>query len=435
LADTMHKQKTGSKPEPRWLTTLRKQAQARYSQMGWPTPQEEEWRRTDLSDIPFDAYTSADPQSLQPERSTGKEGPIAESSSQSEEGSYGGSIRFYNGSLESLHLQPQWRERGVRLAVLNESVEGSNSAEGLQIRSLFNRSNRSIDNRLQAWNHSLWDHGVYLYIPPSVEVTEPLLFDFLLQGEKQLSMPRVLVYLDRGARATVIQRVSERGQGEVLCNAGLHLLVGENAGLDMVSIQNLGSRSLFFNHGEASVQRDGTLRTFEALFGARLSKTRLDCSLEETGSEARLNGLYFAREDQHMDIRSIQRHNAPQTNSRSFYKGAVRDSSRTIYQGLIEVSPLASKTDAYLTNRNLILSSGARADSIPSLKIDTNDVLCSHGSTTGRLNPEDIFYLMSRGLPRREAEKLLIGGFFEEVLQQAPAVASGAIRKLIQDRL
>jgi Fe-S cluster assembly protein SufD len=136
-----------------------------------------------------------------------------------------------------------------------------------------------------------------------------------------------------------------------------------------------------------------------------------------------------------MDIRTVQRHRAPSTTSRAFYKGALKDRSRAIYQGLIEVSPGAAKTDAFLTDRNLILNDGARADSIPSLRIDTNDVKCSHGSTTGKIDEAQVFYLMSRGLARAEAERMLTLGYFEELLASVPESLAEELRGLIERRI
>ena len=131
-------------------------------------------------------------------------------------------------------------------------------------------------------------------------------------------------------------------------------------------------------------------------------------------------GIYLAHGGQHMDVRTVQQHKAPNTYSRAVYKGVVRESARAIYQGLIHVLPLAQKTDAYLTNKNLIMDDGARADSIPSLKIETNDVKCSHGSTTGKVQEDELFYLMSRGLTRKDATELIIMSYFQDLIDLAP---------------
>jgi Fe-S cluster assembly protein SufD len=153
------------------------------------------------------------------------------------------------------------------------------------------------------------------------------------------------------------------------------------------------------------------------------------------GADAKINGLYFAEEDQHLDLRTVQYHRAPHGGSRTFYKGAVRDEGRSVYQGLIEVAPGADKTDAYLTNNNLILNDGARADSIPSLRIQTDDVKCSHGSTTGKIDPAQLYYLETRGYSEAEARELLVEGYFEEVAAGLDARLGDVIRSVVHQRL
>jgi Fe-S cluster assembly protein SufD len=185
----------------------------------------------------------------------------------------------------------------------------------------------------------------------------------------------------------------------------------------------------------AEVGRDSSLRHFDAEFGARWAKTRVDCFLDGPGAEAFLNGAYFCGAGQHMDLRTVQRHRSPKATSRAVYKGAVAGGGRTIFQGLIDVAAGASGTDAYLTNRNLILGEGARSDSIPTLIIGNNDVKCSHGSTTGRLNAEELFYLESRGLSEADAREMLIVGYFEDILTPAPVMFKDGALAAIKGRL
>jgi Fe-S cluster assembly protein SufD len=148
-----------------------------------------------------------------------------------------------------------------------------------------------------------------------------------------------------------------------------------------------------------------------------------------------LDGLYFTHADQHMDLRTVQRHEAPTAYSRTIYKGPLRDEGRSVYQGLIRVEENASGTDAYLTNNNLVLNDGARSDSIPSLQIGTNDVRCSHGSTTGRIDPLQLFYLMSRGYKESEAVEMLIEGFFDEIVAKLPEILRDELRETIAQRV
>jgi Fe-S cluster assembly protein SufD len=166
--------------------------------------------------------------------------------------------------------------------------------------------------------------------------------------------------------------------------------------------------------------KDSSFDRVEVKLGASLARTRIDCSLEGRGAEAQLDGIYYCGPGQHADVGTIQRHVSAGATSRAYYKGAASGGGRSVFQGLIDVSEGAAGTDAYLSNRNLLLGDAARADSIPTLRIGNNDVKCSHGSTTGRLGEEELFYLHSRGFSEAEARELLVLGFFEEVLARAP---------------
>jgi Fe-S cluster assembly protein SufD len=211
-------------------------------------------------------------------------------------------------------------------------------------------------------------------------------------------------------------------------------VVGDAARLRYFEEQNLSGASTFFSNGAATVGRDAELLHFAASLGSSLAKTRLDCTMAGPGGTANLNGVYFAAGKQHMDLRTVQHHRAGSSYSRSHYKGAVRDSARTVYQGLIEVMPTAPKTDAYLTNRNLILNDGARADSIPGLRINQDDVRCSHGSTTGRIDQAQLFYLETRGLSPHEASQMLVTAYFQELVDQMPAVLKEPVLAALGER-
>ncbi len=183
------------------------------------------------------------------------------------------------------------------------------------------------------------------------------------------------------------------------------------------------------------MERDSRLSHFEGILGGGFIKNRVEVELAGSGSELRLNGLYFADNDQHVDMRTVQRHAADHADSRTFYKGVIGDEAETIFQGLIEVSHEATGTDAYLTNNNLLVSDEAKSDSIPSLNINTNDVKCSHGSTSGKINEEQIYYFQCRGFSRDDAEQMLILGYFEELIDELPEKVQTNVRTRIQRRL
>ncbi len=419
---------------PQWLNELRAEAMRKFRTLEWPTPQEEEWRRTDLSDLPLDRY-------LAEQRGKGAAGGSALQSAGLDAPEHqAGRVAFSDDECVRSEVRQDLEQRGLRLIPLPKGLTGTDGrlAAGKaadDIRELVLMGIRKADNKVAAWNAGAWNAGALLYVPRGLESDEPFWLDLAISGKHPFSAPHLFVYLESGSRVQVIQRVVGAGEQEGLCNAGVDVLVGENAQLDLVLVQEIGRSSVFFSHGNARVERDGRLRLFEAHFGGSMVKSRFEATLAGSGADVYLRGLYFSGGKQHLDIRSVQRHLAPNTGSRSFYKGAVRDEARTVYQGLIEVGPEAAGTDAYLQNKNLILNDGARADSIPSLRILTNDVKCSHGSTTGKVDKEQLFYLMSRGFSRSEAERMLIIGFFDDLIKEAPVHLQDELRSRVQSRI
>jgi Fe-S cluster assembly protein SufD len=185
-----------------------------------------------------------------------------------------------------------------------------------------------------------------------------------------------------------------------------------------VSIQNLSQETWHFANHHARVERDAELDWVAGGFGAKKGKIRIQNDLSGPGATSRVTGAYFADGEQHMDYDTFQEHMAPSTESDFAFKGALRESARSVWRGMIRVEPEAQKTNAYQENRNLLLSDQAHADSIPGLEIMANDVRCTHGATLGKVNREELFYGMSRGLSRSEAERLIVRGFFQDVLDR-----------------
>jgi Fe-S cluster assembly protein SufD len=398
--------------EPAWMREMRAEAGARMEAMSWPTASDEEWRRTDVSRLDLPSFT-AGPSAPAPCPREGDPGPAA------------GVIRFDGGRCIEMALAGAWKEQGVRLVPLELALEEFE----IVLHRLFRDGLLAADNRLAAWHFAQWSHGAFVWVPAGLQLDAPLIVELAEQGaggtgQSAVSAPHVSVVIGEGARATVVHRIAgtdgPNGRNSpLLVNAAMDIQLGAAASLELCEAQDLGPSALYFRHARATVARDASLRHLDASFGARLVKSRIDCSMDGRGSEAILVGAYFCRAGQHMDIRTVQRHRAPSATSRATYKGAVTG-GRTVFQGLIEVAEGASGTDAFLSNKNLILGESARADSIPTLKIGNNDVRCSHGSTTGRLSDEELFYLESRGFSPNDAREMLVVGFFEELLDRAP---------------
>jgi Fe-S cluster assembly protein SufD len=408
--------------EPAWMREMRAEAGARMEAMSWPTASDDEWRRTDVSRLDLSSYMA---------------GPAAPATCprEGDPGATAGWIRFEAGRCIEVALAEAWREKGVRLVPMELALEEFE----IPLHRLFHDGLLAADNRIAAWHFAQWSHGAFVWVPAGLQISAPLIIELAEQGaagtgQSTASAPHVSVALGEGARASVVQRISgaptregspgsrdrkDGAAGPLLVNAAMDIQLGAAASLELCEAQDLGPSALYFRHARATVARDASLRHLDASFGARLVKSRIDCSMDGRGSEAILDGAYFCRAGQHMDIRTVQRHRAPSATSRATYKGAVTG-GRTVFQGLIEVAEGASGTDAFLSNKNLILGDAARADSIPTLKIGNNDVRCSHGSTTGRLSDEELFYLESRGFSPNEAREMLVVGYFEDLLDRAP---------------
>jgi Fe-S cluster assembly protein SufD len=231
-----------------------------------------------------------------------------------------------------------------------------------------------------------------------------------------------LVWVEPGAALTYVHESASNSEpsGQTLHTGIVEIHVGDGANLRFVELQSWGEHVWNFTHERARVDRDASLDWIFGAIGSKLTKNFSDLDLVGEGATGRMSGFYFTDGTQHLDHDTQQNHLAPHTTSDLLFKGALRDHSRSVWQGMIYVAPGAQKTDGYQANRNLVLSRHARADSIPGLEILADDVRCTHGATVGKIDPEQIFYLRSRGIPQNEAERLIVEGFFDPIMQRIP---------------
>jgi Fe-S cluster assembly protein SufD len=208
--------------------------------------------------------------------------------------------------------------------------------------------------------------------------------------------------------------------------------VGEAAKLTFVETQSWGEHVWNFTHERACLEKDAEMEWVIGSLGSQLSKNFAEIDLTGEGANGRVSGFYFTDKNQHLDHDTQQNHNAANTTSDLLFKGVLKDKSRSVWQGMIYVAPGAQKTDGYQKNPNLVLSEDARADSIPGLEIMADDVRCTHGATIGQIDPTEVFYLNSRGIPTEDAEKLIVEGFFDPILQRVPYES---FRQRLQDAI
>jgi Fe-S cluster assembly protein SufD len=280
----------------------------------------------------------------------------------------------------------------------------------------------SDDHRFRALHAALWSSGTFLYAPKHVEVALPLITQTWLGTAGGAIFPHTLVIADEGSKVTLIEAHASAPAGpRTLASGVVELVLRPGAQVRYVSVQEWGPP--MWEVGSlirASLDRDATLASLVVALGGGLVKADVESQLRGPGASSEMLGLYFGTGSQHVDFHTMQEHHAPHTTSDLLYRGAVKDHARAVFAGLIRVHEGAQKTNAFQANRNLILSEGARSDSIPKLEIMANDLRCTHGSATSRLNEEHIFYLMSRGLPRRQATFMIVEGFFADLFDRLP---------------
>ena len=275
------------------------------------------------------------------------------------------------------------------------------------------------DEKFAAHNAALWERGLLVVVPRGVELDQPLYVRIANSADGGSLFWRLLVVAEEGARFTLIEEyASAHPEVAGYSNAVVELFVEQNAKLEYVSLQNLSQQTWHFASHHARVERDAELDWVAGGFGSKKGKIRIQNDLAGPGATSRVTGAYFADATQHLDYDTFQEHMAPNTTSDFAFKGALRDDASTVWRGMIRVERDAQKTNAYQENRNLLLSREAHADSIPGLEILANDVRCTHGATLGQVDREQLFYLMARGLPRAEAERLIVRGFFQDVLDR-----------------
>ncbi len=284
------------------------------------------------------------------------------------------------------------------------------------------RTVRPDESRFTALAAALESGGAFVYVPDGVTIARPIHVLFSRQTPDLGTFPHVVIALGAGADAAVIEEYVSHGESGIGVNVGAtEITVGQAASLRLATFQRWGGNVYHFGTERARIGRDAKFHWTYTALGGKLTKVDLEMHLDGEGSEAKFSGCYFGNGTQHFDFHTFQSHNVGHSTSDLLFKGALRDRARMVYQGLIKVHKDAQRSDAYQANRNLLLSEKARADSIPSLEIEANDVRCTHGATVGQVDEEQLFYLRTRGLPRPEAERMIIQGFFEPVLERIPA--------------
>ncbi|HTK31235.1 MAG TPA: Fe-S cluster assembly protein SufD [Candidatus Saccharimonadaceae bacterium] len=401
--------------EPVWSLERRRAAAGILKTLTFPNRESELWRRIDFRSleaalpdldpfrVPARARNLEDLPAIVVERLAGEASQVALVVQQDS-----GIV------LEQTH--PALEKQGVIVCSMERAVK----QHGDRVQALLGSRLEPDYDWYVALGATLRSGGAFVYVPDGVEAALPIrLFQNLTAGA--LAAPRTVIVLGEGARATVIEeQLSETADGVAFHAGGTEVFVGEGARLVYATLQDWGRNVFHYSNARARVARDGELQWIQTVIGGRMVKSHAYYDLDGPGAQAFVHGFMFGDQRQHFHLHTLQRHLKDHTTSDLLIKGCLKDRARSVYQGLIQVSEGAQRTDAYQANRNLLLSDQARADSIPGLEILANDVRCTHGATIGHVDEEQMYYLMARGLPKSEAQRLIVEGFFAPVLDRIP---------------
>ena len=412
---------------PAWLEARKLDDQGAYADMPRPDSDTmEDWRRTDVSHIDPRTYALEDPAAAFGD---------PEPSRNWERGGEGGAlVQQRDGRSRVAGLPAELANQGVIVSSLEDAARDH---PDLVRRYLEAEVVPAGAGKFAALNAAFWRGGSFVYVPRGVSAALPVWAAFTTRSApgSHAVLPRSLVVVDDGASLVYTDEYSSAaatGDEPVLSSAVTEVVLGDGARIQYLVLQQWAGNVDHFATHRMHVGRDCQADLVVAATGSSLSKVYMEVAMMGPGSSARISGLVIADGRQHFDYQSLQDHLAPNCVSDLLVKGALRDEARSVYSGLIKIRREAQHSDAYQANRNLMLSPAARADSIPKLEIEANDVRCTHGATVGQVDPDQLFYLQSRGFSEREAQNTLVHGFFQPVIDR---IALEQVRQQIHEAI
>jgi Fe-S cluster assembly protein SufD len=341
-------------------------------------------------------------------------------------GAYAAILVVRNGAVSYAEIDPSLAGQGLYVGDVVDLPDGDD---------LLGSVAQSTIDAFTELNTAFLPGAAVVHVPAGLAVERPVLVVHWLTGDGAAAFPRTIVQAAPDSEVTVVEH---QGSPDVrlFVDPVVEIDVGNAARVRYLNVQALGPRVWQVGYQASRVGRDATLQSSVVALGGDYARVRTDSVIDGRGGSSYLTALYFADGDRMHDFRTVQDHAGPSSTSDLLFKGAVQDHGRSVYSGLIRVRKEAVGTNAFQTNRNLVLSEGASAESVPNLEIETNDVRCSHASAVGPIDEDQRYYLESRGVPPEAAERLIVLGFFNEVLDRLPAPALiPTIRRAVAERL
>ena len=416
--------------EPQWLREARLEGWRAFEEMPLPrwTKGIAQWWTTDVSALDLTTLSAYVPANRTPEEARSTVSLEGESEQE------GCLLVQINSEVAYLQVPESVVAQGVIFLSLEDAVREHPEL----VRKYLHKLVAPNKDKFAALHSALWSGGVFLYVPEGVTVEQPVHVVYRLDTPGAVTLGHTLIVTERGANVRYIEEFhSDEMAGHQALHSGvIEVAVGEEAKVEFTSMQEWGRNVYSFATRYATVDKGGLMHWVIGEVGAKLIKAHAETQLLGMGAKTLTRGICFPDGDQHYDNTSNTHHAAEDTFGDILFKGALRDVSRLGFEGIIKVDHGAQRTDSYLTMNTLFLSEGARANSIPGLEILADDVKCSHGATVGTVQEQEVFYLMSRGISRNEAEKLIVGGFFEPVIEEMPLESvRQRLRDIIQHKV
>ncbi|HEY0981451.1 Fe-S cluster assembly protein SufD [Schlesneria sp.] len=399
-----------SRREPSWMSDLRRGAFETYRELLQTELDPEEWKRVDTRAFRADKFAIQTPSTAN--------AVAAFETLLATRAEFAGFVSHIDGASSPSKLDEDLVKQGVLYGNLSDLLQTHGD---ILKPHLMTRAVKPEADRFAAWHSAYCTGGTVLYVPRNVQISKPLYSLIGLAAAGAADFSHTLVILEEGASATLLEETSSTSPDLPGVHVGaVELLLAPRSNLCYVQLQNWNDKVWHFAHQVGRVDASASLQWTVAGLGARFAHVHQDVFLDGKGAAAEVNGVTFATEKQLLSYYTQQTHNAPHTRSDLLYKDVVRDNARCVWRGMIKVAKDAQKTDGYQRNDSLLMSETCRADAIPGLEIEADDVRCTHGATCGRVDEEQLFYCMCRGLSRAEAMHLIVEGFFQRVYDRIP---------------
>ncbi|HEU6447775.1 MAG TPA: Fe-S cluster assembly protein SufD [Verrucomicrobiae bacterium] len=412
--------------QPKWLLPLRKNGIHQFSELGFPTLHDEDWRFTNVSPVEKLPFTPATEIAVNGAESNILSDAIFPQIS-------GNVLVFVNGFFSAKLSAIKPAAKGARI----ENLSAAMAKDSAFIEKHFGKYAHTANDSFAALNQAFFSDGAFIYIPQGIEI-EPVQLVYISSAKQngETIQPRNLIIAEANSRLTIVETYLSASNSAYFTNAVTEIVAGENAFVEHIKIQDEATSAFHIATIAGEFGRASNVSVHSFALGAKLSRNNIRTKLAGEGLECVLNGLYLTRDEQLADHHMIVEHARPRCASHEYFNGILDDKSKGVFHGRIYVHPIAQKTDAKQTNKNLLLSDDASADTKPQLEIYADDVKCTHGATIGQLNEESIFYLRARGIPEKTARRMLIHAFAGEIVErvQCTAVREG-LDKIVWNRL